>query len=76
MCLVRNYNESNGDMFKINKHFCEVAFLNKKIVEEYKLKDYEKSLLIDVIDNLEYQNNTSKEIIKLIKSMQIRRDKK
>ncbi len=35
MCLVRNYNESNGDMFKINKHFCDVAFLNKRIVEEY-----------------------------------------
>lgn len=35
MCLVRNYNESNGDMFKINKHFCDVAFLNKKIAEEY-----------------------------------------
>lgn len=38
MCLVRNYNESNGDMFKINKHFCDVAFLNKRIVEEYKIK--------------------------------------
>lgn len=35
MCLVRNYNESNGDMFKVNKHFCEVAFLNKRLVEEY-----------------------------------------
>ena len=35
MCLVRNYNESGGDMFKINKHFCDVAFLNKKIVEEF-----------------------------------------
>lgn len=35
MCLVRNYNENNGDMFKINKHFCDVAFLNKKLVEEY-----------------------------------------
>ncbi len=35
MCLVRNYNESGGDMFKINKHFCDVAFLNKRIVEEY-----------------------------------------
>lgn len=34
MCLVRNYNESGGDMFKINKHFCEVAFLNKKVVDE------------------------------------------
>lgn len=35
MCLVRNYNESGGDMFKINKHFCDVAFLNKRTVEEY-----------------------------------------
>ncbi len=35
MCLVRNYNESGGDMFKVNKHFCDVAFLNKKVVEEY-----------------------------------------
>ena len=34
-CLVRNYNESDGDMFKLNKHFCEVAFLNRKIVEDY-----------------------------------------
>lgn len=37
-CLVRNYNESGGDMFAVNHHFCEVAFLNKKIVEEYKEK--------------------------------------
>jgi radical SAM protein with 4Fe4S-binding SPASM domain len=36
MCLVRNYNENNGDMFKITKHFCDVAFLNKKMVEDYK----------------------------------------
>lgn len=35
-CLVRNYNESNGDMYKINKHFCEVAFINKRIAEEYR----------------------------------------
>ena len=34
MCLVRNYNESGGDMLKINKHFCDVAFLNKRLVEE------------------------------------------
>lgn len=33
-CLVRNYNESNGDMLAVNHHFCDVAFLNKKIVEE------------------------------------------
>lgn len=38
MCLVRNYNESNGDMFKTNRHFCDVAFLNKRIVEEYQNK--------------------------------------
>lgn len=38
-CLVRNYNESNGDMFKLNQHFCDVAFLNKKIVEEYWAKN-------------------------------------
>lgn len=37
MCLVRNYNENIGDMFKITKHFCDVAFLNKKMVEEYLL---------------------------------------
>lgn len=37
-CLVRNYNESGGDMFAVNHHFCEVAFLNKKIVEEYRSK--------------------------------------
>lgn len=36
LCMVRNYNESGGDMFKINKHFCDVAHLNKKIVEEYR----------------------------------------
>ncbi len=38
MCLVRNYNESGGDMFAVNQHFCEVAFLTKRIVEEYKEK--------------------------------------
>ncbi|MDP1621162.1 MAG: PqqD family peptide modification chaperone [Bacteroidales bacterium] len=35
MCLVRNFNENNGDMFKITKHFCDIAFLNKKMVEDY-----------------------------------------
>ena len=42
MCLVRNYNESGGDMLKINKHFCDVAFLNKRLVEEYFGKDFNK----------------------------------
>lgn len=37
-CLVRNFNENNGDMFAVNKHFCDVAFLTKKLVEEYKEK--------------------------------------
>lgn len=37
-CLVRNYNESGGDMFKINEHFCKVAFLTKRLVEEYRAK--------------------------------------
>lgn len=34
-CFVRNYNESNGDMLKLQKHFCDVAFLNKRLVEEF-----------------------------------------
>ena len=38
MCLVRNYNESGGDMFAVNNHFCDVAFLTKRLVEEYKGK--------------------------------------
>ena len=37
-CLVRNYNESGGDMFAVNHHFCDVAFLNKRLVEEYRDK--------------------------------------
>lgn len=41
-CLVRNYNESGGDMFKINKHFCDVAFLTKRLVEEYYGKNFNK----------------------------------
>ena len=40
-CLVRNFNESNGDMFSIPKHFCDIAFLNMRLVKEYdeKLKE-------------------------------------
>lgn len=37
-CLVRNYNESGGDMFKVSKHFCDVAFLNQKVVKDYYYK--------------------------------------
>lgn len=37
-CLVRSFNECDGDMFALPKHFCDVAFLNKKLVEEYRDK--------------------------------------
>ena len=37
-CLVRNFNESNGDMFTIPKHFCDIAFLNMRLVKEYEDK--------------------------------------
>jgi len=37
MCMVRNANEDpDGNPLKINKHFCEVAALNRKIVKEWK----------------------------------------
>ncbi len=34
ICLARNYNESDGDMLKINPYICDVAFLTKRLVEE------------------------------------------
>lgn len=34
MCMARNYNESNGDMFAPPAHTCDVAFLNKRLAEE------------------------------------------
>lgn len=37
-CLVKNFNESNGDMFKINPYFCQIAFLTKSLIEEYRSK--------------------------------------
>jgi len=37
-CLVRNYNESGGDMFALPQHFCDVAHLNRKLYEEYRAK--------------------------------------
>ena len=37
MCMVRNANEDpGGDFFKINRHFCDVAALNRKIVLDKK----------------------------------------
>jgi len=38
ICLARNYNESDGDMFKINEFFCKAAKLNNRVVDEYKTK--------------------------------------
>jgi radical SAM protein with 4Fe4S-binding SPASM domain len=39
MCMVRNGNEDpNGDFLKINRHFCKVAALNRKIVVDWKAK--------------------------------------
>jgi radical SAM protein with 4Fe4S-binding SPASM domain len=35
MCFARNYNEGKGDIFKINEHCCDIAFLNKRLVEDY-----------------------------------------
>lgn len=35
MCMGQNFNESGGDIFKINKHLCDVAFLTKQIIEKY-----------------------------------------
>ena len=37
-CMARNFNESNGDMFKINPVFCADAFMLKRLVEEYHAK--------------------------------------
>ncbi len=36
MCLVRNFNESGGDMLKLPEFFCKVARINKAVVEEYR----------------------------------------
>lgn len=46
-CLMRNYNENNGDMFAIATHFCSVAFLTKQLVEEY----FEKNKNVEETEN-------------------------
>jgi radical SAM protein with 4Fe4S-binding SPASM domain len=38
MCMVRNFNESGGDILKINDHFCKAAAINRKLVEEHRAK--------------------------------------
>ncbi|MDP7040844.1 MAG: radical SAM protein [Myxococcota bacterium] len=32
-CLAKNYNSSGGDLFKRSGHSCDVAFMNKDVVE-------------------------------------------
>jgi radical SAM protein with 4Fe4S-binding SPASM domain len=40
MCMVRNANENpQGDPLKINKHFCEVAALNRKIALDWRARN-------------------------------------
>lgn len=34
MCLLRNYNENDGNMFKIPTHTCQIAHLRKKLAEK------------------------------------------
>ena len=36
--LVCHFHEK-GDMLKVSKHFCDVARLNHKIVDEYRAKN-------------------------------------
>lgn len=35
-CLVRNFNENNGDILKVPKHCCQLTHLNRILVEEAK----------------------------------------
>lgn len=46
-CLVRNFNESNGDMFSVPQAFCDEAFMLKKLVEEYHKKGIINSMYFD-----------------------------
>ena len=44
MCMVRNANENpQGDPLKINRHFCKVAALNRKIVLDWKQRQNKTS---------------------------------
>lgn len=36
MCLLRNFNESNGDIFKVPSTICQVAHLRKDIINNYR----------------------------------------
>ena len=34
MCILRNFNENDGDLFKIPEHTCQIAHLRKRLIEE------------------------------------------
>lgn len=36
MCMVRNFNECNGNYLKIPQQFCDVAGLNHRLIKEYR----------------------------------------
>jgi transcriptional regulator with XRE-family HTH domain len=65
----------NATVFRFNSNKQAITKF-KKIVSEKGLNEYEKEFIIKIIDDLEYQNNSIKEILKLIKSLKIRREKK
>ena len=35
ICLARNYNENNGDYKKLSQYACDVAYLSKRIYDEF-----------------------------------------
>ena len=39
MCLERNCNENKGDIYRMGQHFCDVAFLMKRLHEEYQKRN-------------------------------------
>ena len=56
-CMVRNFNESqNKDPLEINRHFCDVAAINKKVVYEWRRKYMNKEKDVELISNLIIEN--------------------
>ena len=74
-CLIEYYNNLKGDDLKTAyKNLTSSIQNNKLIIESLKkwtndksIKEEEKEILLDTIEDLEYQNETSEEIIKLLK---------
>lgn len=40
MCLARNFNDSKGDMLHLSDRYCEYAFMNKRLADEYRAKPF------------------------------------